>query len=72
VNNSYCSHTTNRRLTLCSLLSSLPGLDVSEKVGITGLTLTQDVNVGYGRRNPNAQKGRERRGAKKAKNKLHI
>ena len=30
------------------------------------------VNVGYGRRNPNAQKGRERRGAKKAKNKLHI
>jgi hypothetical protein len=45
---------------------SIFGKDLASNVGCDAKALsTDDVRVGFGRRNPNAAKGRERRGKKK-------
>lgn len=47
-------------------VSSMFGSDISDTVGLGDLTKRDDIQVGFGRRNPNATKfGRERRGKKK-------
>ena len=47
-----------------SSLSSMFGEGITESLGMRVAAGT-NVVVGYGRQNPNARKGRERRGAKK-------
>ncbi|CAM9726795.1 unnamed protein product [Discosporangium mesarthrocarpum] len=47
-------------------VSSMFGEDVTLNVGLT-VSKSPDIVVGYGRRNPNAAKGRERRGKKVSK-----
>ena len=45
---------------------SMFGLDIASNVGCNARSMTEDdIRVGFGRRNPNAVKGRERRGKKK-------
>lgn len=45
---------------------SIFGADIATNVGLGDLTKRSDINVGFGRKNPNASKfGRERRGKKK-------
>lgn len=47
-------------------VSSMFGSDISDTVGLGDLTKRDDIQVGFGKRNPNATKfGRERRGKKK-------
>jgi len=47
---------------------SMFGSDISDMVGLGDLTKRNDIQVGFGRRNPNSSKfGRERRGKKKTK-----
>eukprot|EP00948_MAST-09A_sp_MAST-9A-sp1_P004279 g4279.t1 len=51
-----------------SLKGSIFGDAITETVGGGGrMVLGEDVVVGYGRKNPNARRGRERRGQKKKK-----
>ena len=45
-------------------LESFGGLDVLDKVGIT-VNQRKDLQVGFGKKNPNNRRGRERRGKKK-------
>jgi RNA-binding protein NOB1 len=45
---------------------SMFGLDIASNVGCNTRSMTEDdIRVGFGRRNPNAARGRERRGKKK-------
>jgi RNA-binding protein NOB1 len=44
---------------------SMFGADITTNVGCHNTALNSDIKVGFGRRNPNAVKGRERRGKKK-------
>ena len=44
---------------------SIFGKDIASNVGCQSTSLPNDIQVGFGRRNPNASKGRERRGKKK-------
>ena len=44
-------------------LESFGGLDVLDKVGIT-VNQRKDIQVGFGKKNPNSRRGRERRGKK--------
>lgn len=45
---------------------SMFGRDIASNVGCNTRSMTEDdIRVGFGRRNPNAVKGRERRGKKK-------
>ena len=46
-------------------IESFGGLDVLDKVGLT-VNQRSDVAFGFGRKNPNSRKGRERRGKKKS------
>ena len=45
---------------------SMWGADMTETLGVSVAKAT-DMRVGYGRTNPNATRGRERRGQKKSK-----
>ena len=45
-------------------MESMFGEDLSEQLGLKEYQ-NADLVVGFGRRNPNAQRGRERRGKKK-------
>jgi RNA-binding protein NOB1 len=44
---------------------SIFGKDIASNVGCGVTSMPNDIQVGFGRRNPNAAKGRERRGKKK-------
>lgn len=44
---------------------SIFGKDIASNVGCQATAIPNDIQVGFGRRNPNAAKGRERRGKKK-------
>ncbi len=44
---------------------SIFGKDIASNVGCEATSMPNDIQVGFGRRNPNAAKGRERRGKKK-------
>ena len=49
-----------------SAAQSMFGQDIATNVGCRASTMTaDDIAVGFGRRNPNSAKGRERRGKKK-------
>lgn len=48
-------------------MDSMFGKDITETLGMTVRKAPSDVCYGYGRKNPNAAKGRERRGKKKRK-----
>lgn len=49
-----------------SAAQSMFGQDIAANVGCRAQSMrSDDINVGFGRRNPNAAKGRERRGKKK-------
>ena len=49
-----------------SSAQSIFGRDIASNVGCHANAMTSDdIRVGFGRRNPNAAKGRERRGKKK-------
>ena len=50
-------------------MKSMFGEDILGSVGLK-LSKTSDIVVGFGNRNPNSQKVRERRGKKKVKRKL--
>lgn len=51
-------------------VDSMFGSDITETLGMAvNKSVHQDVHFGYGRKNPNAQKGRERRGKKKKSSK---
>lgn len=43
---------------------SMFGSDLASTVGCNASAVKNDIKVGFGRRNPNAAKGRERRGKK--------
>jgi len=45
--------------------SSVFGLEVNEKTGVSVRAANHKAVVGYGKKNPNAARGRERRGKKK-------
>lgn len=52
-----------------SAAPSMFGQDIATNVGCrTNLMTADDIRVGFGRRNPNSAKGRERRGKKKKSN----
>lgn len=44
---------------------SIFGKDIASNVGCEATSMPNDIQVGFGRRNPNSAKGRERRGKKK-------
>jgi RNA-binding protein NOB1 len=44
---------------------SIFGKDIASNVGCQATAMPNDIQVGFGRRNPNSAKGRERRGKKK-------
>lgn len=44
---------------------SIFGKDIASNIGCQATSMPNDIQVGFGRRNPNAAKGRERRGKKK-------
>jgi len=50
-------------------IDSMFGKDITERVGLgTGVRVhNSDVHFGYGRKNPNSQKGRDKRGKRKKK-----
>jgi RNA-binding protein NOB1 len=48
-------------------VNSVFGADITEALGISVSKKATDIHYGYGKKNPNAQKGRERRGKKKRK-----
>ena len=50
-------------------MSSMFGEDITGNVGLT-VSKSADIVVGYGRKNPNATRGRERRGKKSVKKRL--
>ncbi|CAM9780911.1 unnamed protein product [Scytosiphon promiscuus] len=50
-------------------VSSMFGEDITGNVGLT-VSRSADIVVGYGRKNPNATRGRERRGKKSVKKRL--
>lgn len=50
-------------------VSSMFGEDITGNVGLT-VSKSADIVVGYGRKNPNATRGRERRGKKSVKKRL--
>lgn len=50
-------------------VSSMFGEDITGNVGLT-VSRSADIVVGYGRKNPNSARGRERRGKKGVKKRL--
>jgi len=44
---------------------SIFGKDIASNIGCQATAMPNNIQVGFGRRNPNAAKGRERRGKKK-------